>query len=344
MKLQIQRKIGFFGLIIGIIGSLGALPELFSGCHCTPCYGLSLGVEGLYWTVHQTNLDYAVDFDPTDTDKILGKGKTHFIDYDWKAGARGTIAYKWCEWDIKGVYTRYENHAKDHINTENSDIDLKASMLHPGTGLENGEKATGKSDLDYYTVDLLFGRELCLCSGSVNLHPFFGVRGLRIDQHLKVDYEGEDFVQGNAARPARVDWSSELNALGLHAGLNMFYRARCGFGLYGSFAGSLLSSLTDIRHFQKTLDANKNTISTEINLKEKEHVIVPGYHLTTGITWETCYCKRYGFNLRLAYEFNQWFDIPQLRRYSYNNEGVSGSGTSSHIGLHGATLYADLSF
>jgi hypothetical protein len=247
-------------------------------------------------------------------------------------------------WDLKGVYTWYKNHAEDRINRESSDIDLKASMLHPATGLKNAEKATGSSDLDYYTVDLLFGRELCLCNGSINIHPFFGIRGLRLDQHLKVDYEGEDFVQNNVARPARVDWSSKLNALGLHAGMDMFYHARCGFGLYGSFAGSLLSSLTDIRHLQETLDADKETISTEINLKEKEHVIVPGYHLAAGITWDACYCGRYDLKLRLVYEFNQWFEVPQLRRYSYNNEGVSSSGTSSHIGLHGATLYADLSF
>nr|NGX42835.1 hypothetical protein [Chlamydiota bacterium] len=130
----------------------------------------------------------------------------------------------------------------------------------------------------------------------------------------------------------------------LHAGLDMLYRLHCGFGFYGSFAGSILASHTDVHHLQSTLNDKGKSISTEINLKERQDIMVPGCHLTAGLSWDACCGKCMSFKVKLGYEFNNWFDVPQLRRYHFNNEGISNSATSSDVGVHGATLYADFTY
>lgn len=306
---------------------------------CSVCNGFIFGVEGLYWTVLENNLDYAVDFDPDNVDEILG-GKTHFLDFDWRGGARGYAGFVWNNWDVRGVYTWYENDNNAHTDTTGSDIDLKASLLHPATDAEDAEIANAKSDLKYQTVDLILGREVAFCERSVVLHPFFGARALKLKQKFQVTYDDGDF----AGEPARVLWDSDLDAAGLHAGMDMRYQWCGGFGLYGGFAGSILASKKNVHHRQETLDDDEVLVSTEIDLKEKQKVVIPGYQIAAGFNWEGWCGSCFYYSLKIGYEFNQWFDTPLLRRYHSGNEGVSNSATAGHIGFHGATLSLDFKF
>ena len=343
------RNLKIFALLTGLFyfGSLSqAQASDCSWPYCYSCYldcnefCTNVGFEGLYWIVHQSDLDYAVDFD---ANNILGPQKTHFLDYDWEVGARGWIARNWnCGWNSKIVYTYYRNESTASKDTTNKAIDLKASLLHPSTGKEDAEKATGGIDLKYQTLDFLLGKFFPYCDNSCTLRSFFGVRALKIKQDLKMLYEGKDFGTGDLATPARVKWKSDLKALGLHAGLDMTF---CGLRLYGGLSGSVLASRTDNHHHQQVLDKTKKTVTAEeIDLKEKQHVMVPGYHLTGGISWETCCHNCFLFRVKVGYEYNKWFDTPQLRRYHYGNEGVSHSGSSGNIGLHGLSVTTDFYF
>lgn len=322
-----------------------------SGYGCDTKCSAYFGIEGLWWTICQDNLDYAVEFDSEDAEIILGPGETNFLDYNWCGGARGYLGFKGCGWNVLSCYTWYRNQSDDLAEAKKSNFYLKASLLHPDTNAEDAEKATIDSVIVYQTVDLLFGKDLCFCGGTMLLHPFFGVKAIKIEQDLKVIYEGGDFViqttshfiGDEEAVPARVRWNSDLCAIGLNAGLNMDYRWYCGFGLYGSFNGSVLASRTDIRHKQETLDSDGKVDTIEIDLKENECVCVPGYQLTAGVSWDSWCFKCFYFVLKAGYEFNHWFNTPQLRRYHSGNEGIS-SDSSGNIGFHGATLRANLHF
>ncbi len=314
--------------------------------------GFFFGVEGLWWTVYQDNLDYAVEFNNAEgATEILGPGKTKFLNYDWDGGVRGTLGWIFCGWDLWGTYTWYQNKSDASTSTLNSDTDLKASLLHPATPEKNAEKASINSDITYQTFDVLFGRTLIFCENSLFLHPFAGVQGLQIKQELDALYQGGDFVLtpaqpfigGINADPARVKWDSNLQAIGLKAGLDMNYRWYCGLGLYGSFAGSVLASKTDIHHKQQVLDSNGSVTENLINLKEKENVCIPGYQVSAGFSWDTCCTDCFYFIFKVGYEFNHWFNTPQLRRYHDGNEGVS-SDSSGNIGFHGATLSVNFYF
>ncbi len=301
---------------------------------------LFFGAEALYWTVYQSNLDYAVDFH-TEVNEILGPGTTHFLDYDWKPGGRAWFGWEWCNgWNATTVYTYYYNRAKGSVSTEGSDIGLKASLLHPSTGLANAEKAHGHNSITYQTVDFLIGRTVCLCDDTVTLHPYFGVRGLKLDEKLWITYEGDDFEDF----PSRVIFDSDLQAIGLHAGLTSKYGWDCGFGFYGTFAGSLLATRTNTDHRQIVLDSDFDTFETVIDLKEREYIVIPALHLAAGLEWDFDWGSCITFRVKAGYEFNQYFNTPQLRRYHYGNDGVSSGSTSSNVTLHGGAVSFELYF
>ncbi len=316
-----------------------------SDCH------LYFGAEGLYWTVYDNDLDYAVDFDSLQA-TILGPRKTHFSSYDWNWGVRGWMGWNWCcGWDAKAAYTYYETDGKNYVDTQEEDVILKASLLHPATGLSDAEKATSYTDLRYQTVDLLFGRVVCFCQNTLVLHPYMGVRGMWLKQKQKTIYEGGDFVLdpidfigGSLAVPARVTWESDIASVGLHAGFDINFRTSTGFGLYGSLAGSLLAAKSDNKHLQETLDSDEEVNSTEVSVKEEQCQVIPGLHLTAGIQYDICCENCLFFRLKAGYEFNDYFDTPHLRRYHYNNDGVSNSSTAGNVALHGLTVGAELYF
>lgn len=316
-----------------------------SECH------LYFGAEGLYWTVYDNDLDYAVDFDSAET-VLLGPSKTHFSRYDWDWGVRGWMGWNWCcGWDAKAVYTYFETTGKDYVDTSDLDVNLKASLLHPATGLSNAEKATSYSTLRYQTVDLLFGRIVCFCQNTLVLNPYMGVRGMWLNQKQKTIYEGEDFVLapsdfigGTLAAPARVKWDSELSSVGLHGGFDVTFRTSSGFGLYGSLAGSLLAGKSDNKHRQETLDSSGEITSTEIYLKEEQCQVIPGLHLSAGFNYDMCCGSCLFFRFKAGYEFNNYFDTPHLRRYHYNNDGVSNSSTAGNVAMHGITFSGQLYF
>ncbi|MGA8165187.1 MAG: Lpg1974 family pore-forming outer membrane protein [Waddliaceae bacterium] len=305
--------------------------------------GLIIDAEGLYWTIFQTNLDYAVDaVDEDPSSNILGPGKTHFLDYDWRWGGRGYLGIQNCGWEVKGGYTWFESKASGKTIAKLPDMILKPSLIHPSVDREFAERAFGDQCLNYQIVDLLYGKNLYLCCNSLTLYPFFGARGLRLKQEMTVRYRGEDFFD----ETTKVNWHSLLKAAGLHAGLDYYFAyGSCG-GFFGSFAGSVLVGRTDNHHLQLLLNEEEGIQETEINLKERQCIPIAGYHLSAGIFLATYDCCGDSlFRLKLGYELNEWFQTPQLRRYSGGEgEAVSNSATAGSIGLHGGFVSAELTF
>lgn len=363
------RDLKYFVPLGGVVTSLATIMTSISGqsfgeqvnygcesnswSYCEPCapceieeeacsahnFGFYFGTEGLWWTVNQDNLDYAVEFNSSDDDYILGPGDTKFLDFDWKVGGRGYLGFSLYGWDITGCYTWYKNHAHGHTDCTLSATELKPSFLHPSTDERDAERATGHNRIKYQTAEILFGRDLTFCENAFVLHPFFGAEAIQIKQNLKAEYEGGDFEH----EVGRMKWHSDLEAIGLKAGFDMFYHWFCGLGVYGNFAGSVLASKTNIHHRQRVFDFDTDTSSSLIHLKEKEHVVVPGYQIGAGLSWDASCGKCFHFLLKAGYEFNQWFNTPQLRRYHTGNRGVS-SDSKGNICFHGATLSLNFYF
>jgi len=309
---------------------------------CARQCGFNAGADVLYWTVCQSDLDFAADSTTTDDPPdLLGLGDTHFLDYDWCPGVRGYFGIEILGVGLTGGYTWIKNKATGYKDYTNVDAVLVASLLHPNTGLADATIADGVLDSWYQDAELVFSKEVEFCDDKLILRPFIGARWVKIKQDLEVTYEGGDFVD-NAEQ---VRWDSTVSGYGAHAGFELFYRWVCGIGMYGKVAGSVIGADTDIEHLQVSLDSSGNDlIPPTIQITEHQHVCVPGYQVQAGFTWGYCCSDRYYFRFRLGYEFNQWLNIPEVRRYHFENVAVSDAATDGHFALHGGTFGFDLRF
>lgn len=309
---------------------------------CSNRGGVNFGADFLYWTTCQENLDYAVDH-ATDIGAplLLGDKHTHFLEYEWSPGVRGYLGLELCGFAITGQYAWFKNRAEGYKDFTNEEAVLVASLLHPNTNLRDASIAYGLQDLWYQAADLLFSKEIEFCDDKLILRPFVGPRWIKIKQEQKVTYEGEDFVD-NAEY---VSWESSVSGVGVHVGADLYYRWVCGFGMFGQLAGTVVGGRTDNTQVQVSLDSSGNAIDPpSIYLDEKQNVCIPGYQLQAGFTWETCCCDSMFIRFRFCYEFNQWLNTPEIRRYHYQNEGVSNAATDGSIALHGGTFGFDLRF
>lgn len=348
MRLRASKKCVFLSLFITLIWTSwnhlqgqSCIPydyahdrQLLCPCH------LLYGLEGLYWTVFQPNLDYAVDFE---RNQSPGLKKIYFFHHDWKCGTRLWLGWNWgCGWEVKWIYSRYLTKNHGSTNSHNSNCGLKASLLHPAKGSANAKKASGHHQLKYQTVDLQVERVLSFYHHTFVLRPFFGCRFLRLEQNLKVIYKREDF---SWELSDIVKWKSSLNTIGLHGGVEMNMRCVSGFGVYGTIAGSLLGGRTRNRHRQGEKKFNNDgALSNDIDLKEKWHVMIPELCVSAGLSWDCDDRNCVLYKLKLGYELEDYFHTPQLRRYQSGNGGASNSANAGQVALQGVTFSVEIYF
>jgi hypothetical protein len=331
------------GLLCIFSGSLQA--NCNSLCNLPNCL-FYVGGEGLYWTVNQSDLDYAMDLSSLlGRDEVVGPGNVHFLDYDWDWGFRLWLGlHGESGWDMRGAYTHFKN--KTSVSrTGSEDHNLIATLVHPGLSRCEAFSASLDNCITYNTYDILLGNEVSLCCDALKLNPFFGLRGLTLEQRLNAMYSGVDFVNNRQVpTPGQVKYNSDLRALGIHAGMDINYYLCKGFGFYGGFAGSVLAGKSDNKQRQFLLNPDGTIDETEVDIREKENLIIPGYHFRAGINWQSCFDYGSHMIFTFGYEFHQWFNTPQLRRFSDDNCPGLSSGNRGDIGFQGAVVSFTLFF
>lgn len=349
------------------------------GCHlraAQPCCdegGFFFGADFLWWTAYHINSDYAVDAEivatGTTTTTIIPSGNYHHVKSDWQPGFRVDLGYRWgCDgWDTRLVWTRFHtsnSHSLSGDDDESSSSSSSSSSsgstattglllptLWPANSILGPEaiasSATGSRKVNYDVVDFLFERPYFV-SCTHTLRPFFGVRGVWLHHKFHVDYTGGTDVtdlQDFDSAIGHSSWGSEFEGAGLVAGLGYEMLLCDCISLYADFSGSLIAG-QHRNHVNATLFRNveDETGVTLVDTHERENTLLPGYHIGTGLSWETnicCYC----FVFDIGYEFNQWFNTPDFRRFPSNeHRGLSLSNHNGSILFHGLNVGANIYF
>lgn len=322
---------------------------------CDPCYkerfetdsGFFGGAELLYWTVCQSDMDYAVDVN--DVQQIqgpgVGPGHRHFLDYEWDFGGRAIVGYRFCEgWDVRGIYTYYQNRGSGNTTNMNMndgrETHLKPTLWHPKFGEDRAEKARASNRITYQTLDVLTSRPFCP-SDCIGMRPFFGVRLVWLDQDEHVKYSGKrDFTPSKG--PGKIKWDADTSGIGLHAGLDTHIYVCDGLSVYGSFAGSLISGWTRSKEFQ--IHEDVTSVLPVVDLKESQCNALPGYNIGTGLCWKRDYCNTL-LSFTLGYEFTHWFNTPTIRRYMSDRSEAQSTGLlEGETMFHGFTLNCSVLF
>lgn len=326
-------------------------------CPAQPCCedcGPFGGVELLYWTVEQSDLDYVAERETGLT--AVGPKKLHFVCYEWDPGFRAMVGYRiGCDgWDGSLRYTYFHSTAKDSTDIiENGEVgtgNLLPVLLHPAFDAGGASaKASARVSTQFEVLDFTFSRPFCV-SDTLLMRPFWGVRGLWLAQSYKASY-GEfvpppvvEDAPGGKKEPLNFDfhhvkYKGETCGVGIVVGVNSTVHICECFSIYGDVRGSILAAQTRFRHRQRFEDDDPR-----VNLKEKQNAPLATYELGVGGNWETMICD-YCVLFDLGYEFTHVIPTSRNRRYvNVTTPGVSTGALTQDTIFHGLRASASVYF
>lgn len=305
--------------------------DSFDCSDCIPlCPTASLGVDFLYWKPCVDDMDYAAILTQTPAETSTNFGLQYkAICPDWSPGVRAFVDFPaLCKgFDLRASYT-YVKFKDSHstqagINEQVIPTNVNGFLFNLfGSGSFDSvhEKVEGR----YQTFDVLLRYPLILTARQ-KFAPFFGVTGLSLKQDEKTRFINEETISPFTTI-VRDEWESDYFGVGLKLGTEWGYNLCDGLSLFASVASSIVTGDSD----------NKSEQTIHFNLGEAETLddiftyhddsccqIVPGYHIQAGFGYETyaCGCD---FSARIGYEFVNWFNLSNPRRFDVQRISIEG--------------------
>lgn len=273
--------------------------------------------DGMDFVIHDSNGTTP----PITQGKVDGFSNSH-TDWDWNPGMRLGIGFflKHDRWNLDFNWTWVNITDYKHSSmTTSGGVLIPLWLTGANTpAAELGVASSAVWDASYNTIDAQIGKPFYI-SRALAVNPHFGVRGAVIDQHFSVDYSGED---------ARVIHHGDNNFWGVGArlGVDVDFKLGKGWCLFGNFAAAMLFGQFDV---DQDLTYGPTVSSDGFNLEYDFFQNVPNTELALGLGWGQYVNKKKQYiSLRAAYEFHEWWDQLNMRRFwsgspAYVNDVVS---------------------
>lgn len=276
--------------------------------------GANLFVFGdyLYWIAHEDGLYYAQTGAGAGTTVSPPNGSEDFhgdlkkIKSDWENALRvgAGLNFPKAGYDLKLIWTWFSTDADDSVNSAKGNI-LTLWAEPDFASSTNALAAKAKWNLDLNVGDLEWGRSSWF-GGHFSLRPFFGVRGLWLDQDLKnhYTYNTTPLVFGS------LHLDSDFRGGGLRAGADSCFAMPWGFSIYGLASGSLLYG-----RFNANMRFKEDAFTIA---KTKDHFWkgVSSLQVALGLSWDSHFFKDHcHIELHIGWEQNIWFNINQMNHF-----------------------------
>ena len=198
-----------------------------------------------------------------------------------------------------------------------------------------GHDANASWDASYNVLDLTLGKPYHV-SRYVIFAPHFGLRGGCIDQYFSVDYSGQD----NGKYKTLHKGENKFSGVGLRGGLKSDWIVGRGWNLFANLSASMLSGKFEINQkVNYNVDSNQG-----YSIEDNYYQNVPNMEMAVGLAWNKYFDKnKYRVGLRAAYEFMQWWDQFNMRKFftgsSDSNIGYANDTVSrGNLSLNGFSL------
>lgn len=281
----------------------------------------------LWWHASEGGMDYAQLFkgNPgiTSSDSVHNR-KLHFKqNFGFRTGIGTTFNHD--KWDLYLNFTWFQ--------AENS----AASSLHGGTFLtplavpppSPASQVKIHSKLGFYTLDLNLGRPYFL-SSMLAIHPFVGVKGASIPQHIHTKGKTLD------SKTFRVKQKNSFLGVGPNFGIEGKWFLDYGIHLFASGGASLLWGDFDVHHRVESPHPSKS-----FNLDI--HEVVPAAQMQLGLGYETNFHRDiYRISVKVCYETQYFWNQNQLPYFSSIPNRFQRY--SEDLSLHGLTVNARFDF
>ena len=291
--------------------------------------------EFLYWKASEQGLDYAVNvaFSSASQPIKMDWEKPHF---EWSPGFRLGAGKRICisAWDLSITWTHFFTHAHSTTSSGNGSHFMEQLWIPSPYGIDANHSSM-KWGLHYNTVDLLMGYN-CDISECFSITPFFGLRGLFIDQDIHVKYNGGDF---DPIIPIKFRGKNDYNAFGIRVGVDLFFWFNQQVNIFGSGSTTLLYG----KYILAEKVSGKNVLLNQVSknlFHENSNFFQVTNDLATavGVEWRPCIFER-KVSIAFAYEIIKVFGQNQLRRYR-NQEPENR--LNGNLGIQGVTVLIGL--
>ncbi|HEY2810339.1 MAG TPA: Lpg1974 family pore-forming outer membrane protein [Rhabdochlamydiaceae bacterium] len=297
-----------------------------------------LDVEVLLWQASEDGLDYAVKSSAQDH---VDDGKVKSPDFEWDWGVQAGLGIKLPhdQWDLFFNYTYVQARAHSSVSAPDGGAVFpvfEAPFGLPDNFFADHARFRWKANLNIGDIEL--GRN-CLISRWLSIRPFFGVRGLTIDQEGHIEYEG-----GTAAPGGDEDLVKLMNnfwGVGLRVGLNTLWGLGKGIGIYGNGAASLVSGSFDVEEKERF----KSTRQNRLDVSADTDSVTAIAEIALGLQWDRFFSQnRYHFGVKLGWELNVFFDQNNLVRFLNSTNPGAISRNNGDLTFQGLTLGFRLDF
>lgn len=182
-----------------------------------------------------------------------------------------------------------------------------------------GTQSSACWNASYNTLDASLAKPYHV-SRYLVMAPFFGFRAAWIDQHFSVDYGGSTPTDRFIHHSDNDFWG-----FGSRAGLATDWILGKGWCLFGNMAFSMLFGKFEIDQNLTYPDGSTDGFDLDYDFYQN----VPNMELILGIGWGKYFDKnKYHIGLRAAYEFHEWWDQLNIRKFFSGSSTTPASGSA----------------
>jgi hypothetical protein len=290
-----------------------------------------LHVDGLAMQAKQDGMEFAIqDTSTPEANSPITNGRVRGFssnnhDWDYNPGMRVGMGFYLDHdaWNLDFNWTWLNITNYEHANA-NTSGGVVIPLWELGAGTPSGQIGPRSSacwDADYNTFDISLGKPYYV-SRYLVFNPHFGVRAAWIDQHFSVDNGGTSASNRTIHHADNDFWG-----VGARAGIDTDWILGKGWCLFGNIATSMVFGKFEIDQ-NLTLPGADND---GFDLKNDYYQNTPNFEIALGIGWGKHFNKkRNHVGLRAAYEFHEWFDQLNLRRFYSGSVGFEGAGAGNY--------------
>ncbi|MFA6119600.1 MAG: Lpg1974 family pore-forming outer membrane protein [Parachlamydiales bacterium] len=296
--------------------------------------------EFLWMKGVEEGLDYAMEQDGTNPKTFpltVGDIKgfsTGSQEWDWRPGFRLGFGFysnhdAWA-FDLNWTYIKIKANS---TASNGSNGQLLPILLPPDTTTFDMPLSSARWSGDYNTLDLGVGKPYHVSRYFVS-NPMFGVRAAWIDQDYHVRYFINDLKNN-------LNLKNDFWGVGLRGSYEGQFLLGSGWYLYGKAAFALLFGKFDVTQHADIVASPLSTYETQNSF----YNVVPNAELGFGVCFSKYFNKnQYQVGLKVGYEFHEWWNQNQLRKFYNANPVANDTVSKSNLSFNGFTVGLNVEF
>jgi hypothetical protein len=313
-----------------------ARPEVKHG------WNIYLTGDWLYWKAQENGLNYALKTKLPDANlDQLGNGHLEAPSFSWDSGFRIGLGWNTAHdgWDLYANWSRFYTDAtgKEHASDTQTVFPTLSDIAFANIPCET---ASSHLKIHFNQLDVDLGREFYV-STWLSLKPVLGIRTIWIDQHYRIEYDGQPTLAGGDDFFNHIHYKNDFWGVGPEGGLQTQWELGAGFSVFGDAFASLFYGHFQIERTSTILTVVPPDTTVDAPSKTQDRFRVARFAFDTaiGLRWDYEFAHdrihlglQAGWEDHIFFGQNQLFDTDLLE--SFNKD----------LTLQGLTVSARLDF